>query len=63
MSKGNLSYRLEALERDKPAAKAIMVWCDALRGETTAEAIAKQYPEGVPAGAPVYVLQWQTAER
>ena len=59
MSRGNLSSRLEALERSPEAMRAVMVWRDAQAGETTEQAIAKRYPEGVPAGAPVYVLEWE----
>ncbi len=62
MSKGNLASRLEALEQSAPAAKPAMVWRDAARGETVGEAIVKRYPEGVAAGAPVYVLEWMVAE-
>jgi Family of unknown function (DUF5681) len=45
-----------------PEVKPVMVFRDAYRGETTAEAIAKRYPEGVPAGAPVYILEWEVSE-
>ena len=53
MSKGNLTSRLEALEASAPPVKPVMVWRDAARGERVEEAIAKRYPEGVAADAPV----------
>jgi hypothetical protein len=62
MSKGNLVSRLEVLEASAPEVRPVMVWRDAQKGETTEQAIAKRYPEGVPAGAPVYILEWEMAK-
>jgi hypothetical protein len=61
MSKGNLISRLDAVERHLPAVRPVMLWtCEGVR--TRAEAIAEQYPGGLPPGAPVYILEWGIAK-
>ncbi len=62
MSKGNLSSRLDALERDLPAVRPVMLWT--MDGCMTREqAIATQYPNGLPPGRPVHILHWGVTDR
>jgi len=54
---GNHNKRLVKLEQDRrPAAKVLYVWRDR-PGETTAQAIARSFPDGVPEGARLVIRQ------
>ena len=50
--------RLARLERRRGKKKIALVWYDPSR-ETAAQARARRYPEGVPAGARLIYISWQ----
>jgi hypothetical protein len=51
-----IERRLSQLEQDIPARPRCFAWANA--GETTDQAIARQFPEGVPETARLIVFQW-----
>ena len=54
---GSRDRRLAKLERHRPEAGGIvLVWCD--EDETEAQAIARDFPDGVPPGVPPRIIQW-----
>jgi hypothetical protein len=55
---GRQEKRIAKLEQERrPAAKVLCVWRDR-PGETTAQAIARSFPDGVPAGARLAVCSF-----
>ena len=49
--------RLAKLERHRPEAGGIvLVWCD--EDETEAQAIARDFPDGVPPGVQPRMIRW-----
>jgi hypothetical protein len=54
---GSRDMRLAKLERRRPAAGGIvLVWC--LEDETSEEAIARDFPDGVPPGVQPRIIRW-----
>jgi len=54
--------RLAKLEQKRrPRARTFYVWRDAPM-ETAKQAIARHFPEGVPAGARLVICSWQVGE-
>jgi hypothetical protein len=51
-----IAQRLAKLEQETPDAALCVVWVNT--GETAAEAVARTFPDGVPDGARLIVLQW-----
>ena len=51
-----IERRLWQLEQDTPVQACCYVWANV--GETADEAIARQFPEGVPDTARLIVIQW-----
>ena len=59
---GSREKRLAKLERKRqPKESTVLVWYDA-EEETSEQAIAQRFPEGVPPGTRLIVLRWLTAE-
>lgn len=61
MSKGNLSSRLDAVERHLPPAK----WVGLFRWvgrQTRAEVIAERFPDGMPPDVEIHWLEWGVAK-
>jgi hypothetical protein len=49
--------RLAKLERRRPAAGGIvLVWCE--EDETEEQAIARDFPDGVPSGVQPRIIRW-----
>jgi hypothetical protein len=49
--------RLTKLERRRPpAAGTVLVWCH--ENETEAQAIARDFPDGVPPGVQPRIIRW-----
>jgi hypothetical protein len=58
---GSKEKRVAELEQDRrPAPIVLYVWRDR-PGETTEQAIARRFPDGVPAGARLVICSWRFA--
>jgi hypothetical protein len=58
---GHLARRLSRLEQEvTPAMRVAYVWWKCPEEETEEQAIAKHFPDGVPADVRVVLLRWLT---
>jgi hypothetical protein len=57
--KGRHNERISKLEQERrPPPRVLYAWRDR-PGETIAQAIARSFPDGVPAGARLVVCSWR----
>ena len=59
MSENNMKRRLAKLEQAAAPKQTVYAWLD--EGETSEQAIAQQFPEGVPEAATVVLYSWAGA--